>query len=45
MLGFKLLHVGVNNASEEAAASDSAKFATLLGQDVKLETALCLLVP
>ena len=25
MLGFKLLHVGVNNASEEAAASDSAK--------------------
>ena len=36
MLGFKLLHVGVNNASEEAAASDSAKFATLLGQDVKV---------
>ena len=36
MLGFKLLHVGVNNASEEAVASDSAKFATLLGQDVKV---------
>lgn len=36
MLGFKLLHVGVNNASEEAAASDSAKFATLLAQDVKV---------
>ena len=36
MLGFKLLHVGVNNVSEEAAASDSAKFATLLGQDVKV---------
>ena len=36
MLGFKLLHVGVNNASEEVASTESAKFATLLGQDVKV---------
>ena len=35
MLGFKLLHVGVNNESEDAAASDSAKFASLLGEEVK----------
>ena len=36
MLGFKLLHVGVNNASEEVAAAESAKFATLLGENVKV---------
>lgn len=35
MLGFQLLHVGVNNESEDAAASDSAKFAALLGEEVK----------
>lgn len=34
MLGFKLLHVGVNNTSGEAAAAESAKFATLLGENV-----------
>ena len=36
MLGFKLLHVGVNNADENAALSDAEKFASLLGQDVKV---------
>lgn len=36
MLGFKLLHVGVNNANEEVAAAESAKFATLLGENVKV---------
>ena len=36
MLGFKLLHVGVNNANEETAASESAKFAALLGENVKV---------
>lgn len=35
MLGFKLLHVGVNNASEDEASTESAKFAALLGEDVK----------
>lgn len=35
MLGFKLLHVGVNNPSEDAAAADSNKFAELLGESVK----------
>ena len=35
MLGFQLLHVGINNESENAAASDSAKFAALLGAEVK----------
>lgn len=35
MLGIKLLHVGVNNASEDTAAADSEKFAALLGQEVK----------
>ena len=35
MLGFQLLHIGVNNESEDAAASDSAKFAALLGEEVK----------
>ena len=36
MLGFTLLHVGDNNASEEVAAAESAKFATLLGENVKV---------
>lgn len=35
MLGFKLLHVGVNNVSEDEASTESAKFAALLGEDVK----------
>lgn len=35
MLGFKLLHVGINNESEDTAASESAKFASLLGEAVK----------
>lgn len=35
MLGFRLLHVGVNNPSEDAAAADSNKFAELLGESVK----------
>ena len=35
MLGFQLLYVGVNNESEDAAASDSAKFGALLGEEVK----------
>ena len=35
MLGFQLLHVGVNNASEDEASTESAKFAALLGEDVK----------
>lgn len=35
MLGFKLLHVGINNANEDDALSDSAKFGTLLGEDIK----------
>lgn len=35
MLGFKLLHIGVNNANENDAAADSAKFGALLGQPVK----------
>ena len=35
MLGFKLLHVGINNANESDASSDSAKFGALLGQAVK----------
>lgn len=36
MLGFQLLHVGINNASEETASAESAKFATLLGENVKV---------
>ena len=36
MLGFKLLHVGINNACENCAAADSEKFGALLGQDVKV---------
>lgn len=35
MLGFKLLHVGINNANENDAANDSATLGTLLGQNVK----------
>lgn len=35
MLGFQLLHVGINNDDEETAASESAKFAALLGEGVK----------
>ena len=35
MLGFKLLHVGINNEEAGTAASESAKFADLLGQPVK----------
>lgn len=35
MLGFQLLHVGINNESEDTASSESAKFAALLGEDVK----------
>ena len=36
MLGFTLLHVGINNASEEVASAESAKFASLLGENVKV---------
>ncbi len=36
MLGFTLLHVGVNNPDENAALSDSNKFGELLGEDVKV---------
>lgn len=35
MLGFKLLHVGINNASEDTAAAESAKFASLLGESIR----------
>lgn len=35
MLGFKLLHVGINNESEDAASAGSEKFAALLGETVK----------
>lgn len=35
MLGFKLLHVGINNTNEADASADSAKFGALLGQAVK----------
>ncbi len=35
MLGFKLLHVGINNADESAAMADSEKLATLFGEDMK----------
>lgn len=36
MLGFQLMHVGVNNDSEDIASSESAKFASLFGADVKV---------
>ena len=36
MLGFTLLHVGVNNPDENAALSDSNKFGELLDEDVKV---------
>ena len=35
MLGFQLLHVGINNTNEKNAAADSARFGALLGQAVK----------
>lgn len=35
MLGFSLQHVGINNADEETASAESAKFASLLGEGVK----------
>lgn len=36
MLGFRLLHIGINNASETAAANASETFAALLGQDISV---------
>lgn len=35
MLGFKLLHVGINNEEAGVAMSESAKFADLLAQPIK----------
>lgn len=35
MLGFQLLHVGINNENEGAAAAESAKFSALLGEPLK----------
>lgn len=36
MLGFQLLHVGINNESDEIASTESTKFSTLLGENVKV---------
>ncbi len=35
MLGFKLLHVGINNADEASAMADSEKLAALFGEETK----------
>ena len=35
MLGFTLLHIGVNNASAETAQRESEKFASLLGESIR----------